>query len=156
MAITIREVEARDEPKWRELWDGYIRFYEEEPSEPVTRRTWQRIMDASSPVHAIAAEREGRGVVGIANYVIHEDTWTLAPACYLEDLFVDPRERASGVGQQMITWLVNEMKKNGWAKVYWHTRENNYRARGLYDKFTPHSGFVRYVVPNVTGTADSD
>ena len=27
-------------------------------------------------------------------------------------------------------------------------RENNYRARGLYDKYTPHSGFLRYVVLN--------
>ena len=24
----------------------------------------------------------------------------------------------------------------------------NYRARGLYDKYTPHSGFLRYVVMN--------
>lgn len=36
----------------------------------------------------------------------------------------------------------------GWLRLYWHTRENNYRARGLYDKYTPHSGFVRYVIPN--------
>ena len=148
MAITIRKVEARDESRWRELWDGYLRFYEAEPSEPVTRRTWERILDASSPVHAIVAEHEGNGVIGIANYVIHEDTWTLAPACYLEDLFVDPRQRAAGVGRQLIDWLIDEMKQNGWARLYWHTRENNYRARGLYDKFTPHSGFVRYVVNN--------
>jgi hypothetical protein len=30
--------------------------------------------------------------------------------------------------------------------LYWHTRLNNYRARGPYDKFTPHSDFVRYTV----------
>jgi hypothetical protein len=26
--------------------------------------------------------------------------------------------------------------------------ETNYRARGLYDKYTPHSGFLRYVILN--------
>ena len=42
--------------------------------------------------------------------------------------------------------LVAEMKRKGWSRLYWHTRLNNYRARGLYDKFTPHSDFVRYTV----------
>jgi hypothetical protein len=46
----------------------------------------------------------------------------------------------------LIGWLVAEMKREGWSRLYWHTRLNNYRARGLYDKFTPHSDFVRYTV----------
>ena len=63
-------------------------------------------MDAASPVHAIVAERGVDGVIGMANYIIHENTWTLTPVCYLEDLFVDPAKRAVGVGRQLIDWLV--------------------------------------------------
>jgi GNAT superfamily N-acetyltransferase len=148
MTLTVRRIEARDEARWRELWDGYVRFYEAEVSEAVTRHTWNRIMDASTPVHGIVAEHEAHGVIGMANYLIHENTWTLTPVCYLEDLFVDPRQREAGVGKLLIDWLVAEMKSRGWARLYWHTRENNYRARGLYDKYTPHSGFLRYVVSN--------
>ena len=85
-------------------------------------------------------------VIGIANYLIHEHTLGMTPACYLGDLFVDPEERAAGVGQQLIDWLVREMKAQRWCRLYWHTRNTNYRARGLYDKFTPHSDFVRYTV----------
>ena len=48
----------------------------------------------------------------------------------------------------MIDWLVAEMKAQGWSRLYWNTKENNYRARGLYDKYTPHSGFLRYVINN--------
>ena len=33
----------------------------------------------------------------IANYVVHEHTLGLTPACYLGDLFVDPAQRAAGV-----------------------------------------------------------
>jgi GNAT superfamily N-acetyltransferase len=146
MHCTVRRIEARDEPRWRELWDGYCRFYEREISEPITRHTWTRIMDAASPVHAIVAERQDGGVIGMANYVIHENTWTLTPVCYLEDLFVDPAQRAAGVGAQLIDWLLAETKAQGWSRLYWNTKENNYRARGLYDKYTPHSGFLRYVV----------
>lgn len=103
-------------------------------------------MDAACPVHAAVAEREEGDVVGIANYVIHENTSTLTPVCYLQDLFVDPDRRAAGVGRHLIDWLVAEMKAHGWSRLYWHTRENNYRARGLYDTYTQHSGFVRYVL----------
>lgn len=147
MSVTIRRIEARDEARWRELWHGYRRFYEHEASEAVTRHTWARLMDAASTLHAIVAEGEG-GVVGIANYVIHESTWTLTPVCYLQDLFVDPAYQAGGVGRQLIDWLVAEMAKQKWSRLYWHTRETNYRARGLYDKFTPHSGFLRYAISN--------
>jgi len=148
MAFTIRKIEARDERRWRELFDGYTRFYEREPSEAITRRTWANLMDAESPVHAIVAVGDSGEVVGIANYIIHENTSALSPACYLQDLFVDPSRRAAGAGKLLIDWLVAEMKARGWSRLYWHTKENNYRARGLYDKYTPHSGFVRYVIKN--------
>jgi GNAT superfamily N-acetyltransferase len=147
MTRKIRKIEPRDETRWRDLWAGYCRFYEREPDETLTRHTWARMMDPASPVHGIVAERDGR-VVGIANYVVHENTSTLTPVCYLQDLFVDPDERAGGVGKQLIDWLVAAMKTQGWARLYWATRENNYRARSLYDKYTPHSGFLRYVVNN--------
>ena len=147
MNALIRSIEARDAARWRELWDGYCRFYEREPSEAIATHTWRRIMDTRSPVHAIVAETRG-GVIGMANYIIHDNTATLTPVCYLQDLFVDPQERARGVGKQLIDWLVAEMTRNGWSRLYWNTKENNYRARGLYDKYTPHSGFLRYVVNN--------
>ena len=145
MVITVRRIEPGDEVRWRELWDGYTRFYEREPDEAVTRHTWSRILDARSPVEAIAAEQDGR-VVGIANYLTHENTSTLTPVCYLQDLYVDPRQRAAGIGKALIDWLVAEMQARGWSRLYWATKENNYRARSLYDKYTPHSGFLRYVV----------
>jgi GNAT superfamily N-acetyltransferase len=147
MSAKIRRIEARDEQRWRELWDGYCRFYEREPAPAINDHTWKRITDAASPVHGIVAEEAGR-VIGIANYIIHENTSTLTPVCYLQDLFVDPTLRAGGVGKQLIDWLVAEMKAQGWSRLYWNTKENNYRARGLYDKYTPHSGFLRYVVNN--------
>jgi GNAT superfamily N-acetyltransferase len=144
--VKVRPAEARDEQRWRELFNGYCVFYERKPDEALNTYTWRRIMDPAVPVHAIVAETKGSGVIGIANYLIHEHTLGLTPACYLGDLFVDPKERAGGVGQQLIDWLVAEMKKHGWCRLYWHTRNTNYRARGLYDKFTKHSDFVRYTV----------
>lgn len=148
MAMTnIRKIEARDEPRWRVLWDGYTRFYEREPVEEITKHLWHRLMDPDSSVHAIVAESGGE-VIGIANFIIHDSTSQLAPVCYLQDLFVDPERRSGGVGRMLIDWLIVEMMSQGWSRLYWQTKENNYRARALYDSYTPHSGFVRYVIEN--------
>jgi GNAT superfamily N-acetyltransferase len=145
--MNIRPIESKDEAAWRELWKGYCRFYEVALDQKVEDYTWARIMNAQSPVNAFVAEVDGK-VDGICNYILHENTWELSPVCYLEDLFVRPDSRAKGVGQAMIDWLVVEMKKLGWSRIYWNTKENNYRARGLYDKYNPRDAFVRYVIKN--------
>jgi GNAT superfamily N-acetyltransferase len=146
MMVVVRPVVRQDERRWRALFEGYCVFYKRNPSEPLTRHTWSRILDSEVPVYAIVAEHDTDGVIGIANYLVHEHTLGLTPACYLADLFVDPAQRAAGVGKQLIDWLLEEMKRHRWSRFYWHTRLNNYRARGLYDKFTSHSDFVRYTV----------
>jgi GNAT superfamily N-acetyltransferase len=147
MTAIVRTIEARDQPRWRELFDAYTRFYEREPDEAIASYAWSRIMDPAVAMYAIVAEVDGR-VVGIANYLTHDSTSALRPVCYLQDLFVDPAERTHGVGKQLIDWLVAETRRRKWSRLYWSTRETNYRARGLYDKYTPHSGFLRYVILN--------
>lgn len=144
---SVRPVTAADEVRWRELFDAYTRFYEREPVAEQTRYTWARILDPAVPVYAIAAERDGE-VVGIANYLLHENTSAMTPSCYLQDLFVDPAVRGAGLGGALIDWLLAEVKAQGWSSLYWQTKANNHRARALYDRYTPHSGFLRYVLPN--------
>jgi GNAT superfamily N-acetyltransferase len=66
--------------------------------------------------------------------------------CYLEDLFVLESARGRGVGKALIEWLRNAMFAEGWARLYWVTREDNAPARALYDQFTAADGFVRYML----------
>jgi GNAT superfamily N-acetyltransferase len=143
----VRPAAPADEPRWRELFDAYTRFYEREPDDAIAKHAWARIHDPKSPVFAAVAEVDGR-VVGIANYLLHESTGSFRPVCYLQDLFVDPQVRGAGIGKTLIDWLVAEMKAHKWSRLYWSTRETNYRARALYDQYGPHSGFLRYVINN--------
>jgi GNAT superfamily N-acetyltransferase len=147
MTVIVRAAQVRDEPRWRELFHAYTRFYEREPDDELARHVWARIHDPKSPVFAAVAEADG-SVVGIANYLLHESTSSLHPVCYLQDLFVDPAARGAGTGRQLIDWLIAEMKARGWSRLYWSTRETNYRARALYEQYTQHSGFLRYVINN--------
>lgn len=144
-ALTIRSALPSDEAAWRRLWHGYCDFYRAQVADEVTSRTWKRILDPDSGVMCVVAELDGN-VYGFANCVVHENTWETQPICYLEDLYVDPSARRHGIGRALIEWLRNSMRAEGWARLYWHTREDNATARRLYDRFAEADDFVRYVI----------
>lgn len=52
--------------------------------------------------------------------------------------------RAQGVGKALIEAVYRLADERKCAKVYWQTHENNYRARGLYDKMGGKSQFILY------------
>lgn len=143
--IRIREIEARDEVVWRELWAGYLTFYEATLPDATTDATWVRIVDPDVPFLTTVAERDGE-VIGFANAVLHPFSWSEHPACLLHDLFVRPDARGSGTGRALIHDLIERGKAAGWDRIYWLTKEDNATARRLYDTFAPADGFIRYKV----------
>jgi GNAT superfamily N-acetyltransferase len=142
--LQIREAQQQDEAAWRNLWAGYLVFYEVVVSEEVTARTWARILDPASSIFGSVAVLDGR-IAGFATYVIHEATWNIQPVCYLEDLFVAPEFRGEGVGRTLIRDLFERADRAGWSQLYWHTDRDN-PARKLYDEFVLADASVRYRV----------
>jgi len=141
--VLIRDPRPEDEAAWRRLWSGYVAFYESEVSDEVTAATWQRLLTPGSNMFGRIAEWQG-AVAGFTVCVLHPGSWTIAPACYLEDLYVDPDLRGHGIGQALIEDLISMARDNGWSRIYWHTRQSNETARRLYDKFAEADDFVRY------------
>jgi len=141
--VKIREIEPRDEAAWRQLWAGYCDFYRAQIAPAVTEATWRRVVDPQSAFVGRVAELRGE-VAGFSISVIHECSWTIAPVCYLEDLYVAPAARGRGLGVALIEDIVALARKNEWARLYWHTRADNAAARRLYDRFSEADEFVRY------------
>ena len=140
--IVLRDPVAADEGDWRRLWSGYNTFYKTAVPDTVTAATWQRILDPKSAIFGRLAILDA-AVIGFSVSALHDGTWTAAPICYLEDLFVDPRCRGQGCGRLLIQDLINRAKSQGWSRLYWHTRSDN-PARRLYDEFALADDFVRY------------
>ncbi len=141
----VRDIRASDEGAWRELWAGYLEFYEATIPDTITDRTWARIVGDDPVFQAVVAERDGV-VIGFANIVLHDFTWSDQPAALLHDLFVQPDIRGSGAGRALIQHVIEWGRREGWNRVYWLTKEDNATARRLYDSIVPADGFIRYRV----------
>jgi GNAT superfamily N-acetyltransferase len=63
---------------------------------------------------------------------------------FLDDLFVTLAHRSNGTAAALITAVQAEAKAQGWGVLRWITRDNNYRARGLYDKLAQKTDWVLY------------
>src|ERR1700679_2952260 len=99
---TIRFVRRSDYSQWLPLWEGYNKFYgrfgETSLPDAITQMTWTRFFDAYEPVHALVAEDEGQ-LVGLVHYLFHRSTISIAPTCYLQDLFNASSTRGKGIGR---------------------------------------------------------
>lgn len=147
MPLTVRPIRPGDYEQWLPLWDGYNAFYgrdgETALAPEITAMTWSRFFDAYEPVHALVAEDAGR-LLGITHYLFHRSTTSIAPTCYLQDLFTAAEARGKGVGRALIEGVYAAAAAAGAGRVYWLTHETNATARRLYDGVAELSGFLMY------------
>ena len=145
--FTIRPAAADDRDRWLPLWAGYNAFYGRLGAtalpRAVTETTWQRLLATGEPMHALVAEAAGE-LIGFAHYLFHGSTTSIAPACYLRDLYTSEAARGRGVATALIDRVGDAARAVGCSDVYWQTHETNTVARSLYDKVARRSGFIIY------------
>ena len=62
-------------------------------------------------------------VVGYALWFLNFSTWRGTHGIYLEDLFVRPEHRGSGLGKALLSTLAAECVKQGYARLEWAVLE---------------------------------
>ncbi len=129
--------------RWQQLWHEYQRFYKVQLPAAVTDSTWKRIH--AGTLHGLGARDSSGELLGIVHYLFHADTWSELRACYLQDLYVDPKTRGTGCGRQLIDSVADAARRAGANAPYWLTHEANITARRLYDTLARNHGFIQYV-----------
>nr|WP_041407492.1 GNAT family N-acetyltransferase [Segniliparus rotundus] len=86
---------------------------------------------------AVSPEEESRHdtpgeVVGMAVWFLNYSTWDGVHGIYLEDLYVRPQSRGSGLGKQLLAALAGECVRNGWSRLSWSVLDWNAPAIGFY------------------------
>jgi len=139
----LRDFTHHDFDAWYPLWRGYQAFYKADIPVETSRVTWARLLDPAEPMHGTFAIADGRAV-GIVHYIEHRSCWTVGNYCYLQDLFVEPALRGTGLGRKLIEHVCAWARGAGCSRVHWLTHESNAEAMKLYDRIADRSGFVQY------------
>ena len=119
------------------LMRGYCDFYEVSPSDAALRGLCENLL--ANPETAgnqfIARDDGGAGApTGFATLYWTFSTLAASPIGLMNDLYVDPSARGSGVGAALIEACAAECAARGVAILEWETAPDNIRAQGLYDR----------------------
>ena len=82
---------------------------------------------------SVVAEREG-AVIGFALFFTNFSTFLGKPGLYLEDLYVQPAHRGSGVGRALLTHLAALANERGYGRFEWSVLDWNVDAIRFYEK----------------------
>ena len=86
-------------------------------------------------------------LVGLAHFRPFARPLSASTGMYLDDLFVDPEHRGSGAARLLLAGLARVAADRGWTLTRWITRDDNYRARGLYDQVAARTDWITYDMP---------
>ena len=132
--IRIRAAGPADADAFLALVDALADYEKLERPTPEARERLLR--DASGPrprIRVHLAELGGEPV----GYTITLDSYSsflALPTLYLEDLFVLPRARRSGVGSAFFRFHAAEAVRGGYGRMEWQVLDWNHLAIGFYDR----------------------
>jgi GNAT superfamily N-acetyltransferase len=83
--------------------------------------------------HAVIAEVDSVAV-GLALFYYTLNTFKLRPNIFLEDLFVDPKYRGSGIGLALMRHLAQRAVAEGCGRIEWRVLNWNQPAIDFYER----------------------
>ena len=139
----IREIQLKDKEQWEKLYRGYAVFYKVEMNNKILQTVWNWLHDKNHEVEGLVYEVDGN-IVGLAHYRRTPSPLRGQDIGFLDDLFVDPKYRGQKIGEKLINKMKEISKSKGWNLVRWITRDDNVRAKSLYDRVSEKTNWDVY------------
>ena len=130
---TIREIQLKDKNQWEKLYKGYADFYKVEMNDKILQTVWSWLHDKNHELNGIVYEID-EIIVALAHYRRMPRPLKGKDIGFLDDLFVEPIHRGKKIGEQLLNELKKISKSKGWDLIRWITRDDNLRAKSLYDR----------------------
>jgi GNAT superfamily N-acetyltransferase len=146
--VEVRRVTAGDQQEWTRLFRGYRVFYELADDADAIEVAWRWVVGEQHGLTGLVAHRPGSsGLLGLANVRSFARPSSATLGLFLDDLFTDPAERRSGVGDALLRACGALAAQRGASVVRWTTSQTNTRARALYDSYAEATRWVTYDMP---------
>lgn len=144
--MKVEKPSSRDLLQWQALYCNYADFYKIPMDERGLNTVWSWIHDEKMDFDARVVKNEQGDLLGFMHFRPMPSPLRGVIMGFLDDLFVAPRHRGSGVVQLLFTELKTIARESEWQAVRWITATDNHRARAVYDKLANTMDFVTYVM----------
>ncbi|MDB5709835.1 MAG: family acetyltransferase [Sphingomonas bacterium] len=132
MSVTIRDAAPGDVATILRFIRELAEFEREADKVVATEALLHEAMFGDRPVaEAVIAERDS-SALGMALFFHNFSTWTGWKGLYLEDLYVTPEARGSGVGAALLRHLAGIALDRGCTRFEWSVLDWNKRAIEFY------------------------
>jgi GNAT superfamily N-acetyltransferase len=132
MAVRVRPATPADVEALHGLIVGLARFHGGEAEITGTPAMLSQALFGTAPSTEALVGEVGQELAGMAVFHATFSTYECLPGLWLEDLFVDPRFRGSGVGRALVAELARLTVERGGTRLEWHRAEWNESALHFY------------------------
>ena len=139
----IREIQLKDKEQWEKLYKGYADFYKVEMNDKILQTVWKWLHDKNHEINGLVYEVD-KNIAGFAHYRRMPRPLKGKDIGFLDDLFVDPKYRGQKIGEKILDELKKISESKGWNLVRWVTRNDNLRAKSLYDRIAKKTNWDLY------------
>ncbi len=144
MTWTISPPVENDKAAWQRLYHSYAEFYNVPMNDEILDTVWQWIHDNNEAFYALLAKDQQGNAVGFMHFRAMKSPLRGKDVGFLDDLFINPDCRGSGLLDAMFDTLKRSAVEQDWPFVRWITAENNYRGRGAYDRLANKTQWLTY------------
>jgi GNAT superfamily N-acetyltransferase len=152
MSIRIRSATKEDVPVVAELIRGLARYEKLEHEVVMTEDLLAAGLFGERPYAEVLLAVDEDRPVGFALFFHNFSTFLGRPGIYLEDLFVVPEERGSGVGRALLEHLARLTVDRGCGRLEWAVLDWNRDAIAFYERLGAHPN-SDWTVYRLTGEA---
>ena len=139
----IRTLVKDDYDNWIEIYQFYAEHYGVALTEVGIKTTWEWLMDPANSLNGIAVQSDG-SIIGLAHYRAMVSPLRGGYIGFLDDLIVRPGYRGKGAAKLLLDEVKIIGQRQGWSVFRWITKDDNYRARSLYDKVASKTDWTTY------------
>ena len=144
MPFMLRPLAEGDFFNWLALFEGYNEFYETPEHDTKAVLVWTWLTENTKEISALVAEDSTGHLIGFAHYSAFLRPLVVETAIQIDDLFVLPESRQTGVATALVERIREIAAERGAGVVRWLTAKDNPAGRKLSSSLAAKTAWVTY------------